>query len=180
MNKGTREALNERTRGTDEGYVTNVFWERASDGVANKTGMHSVVPAVVNEAFLQGWWYLERSMLDVGRVSPLRVEATVIWLDRARMCTSDTDQNLSVNLRSTIPFLTLSRTPEDAYRNAPLLSETKATIYVFYHEQAEFSLLRGPPSNSIDVFANDVGFVATVNEKEDPSYSTSLLGVGWV
>jgi len=60
------------------------------------------------------------------------------------MCTSDADQNLSANLlRSTIPSLVLSRTPEDRYCNVSLLSKTKATIHVFYHEQAEFSLLTG-------------------------------------
>jgi len=59
-----------------------------------------------------------------------------------------------------------------------LLSKTKATIYVFYHEQAEFSLLRGPPTNSTDVFASDVGFIATVDEKGGLARFNAAAGGG--
>ncbi|KAF9646227.1 sulfite reductase subunit beta [Thelephora ganbajun] len=61
---------------------------------------------------------------------------------------SDTDQDLSnfLLLRSSVPFFVLSRTPDDAYRNALLLSklsrvEKKAAIHVFYDKDAEISPL---------------------------------------
>ena len=61
------------------------------------------------------------------------------------MCTSDVDRNLSANLlrrlRSTVPFLVLSRTPADVYHGALSLSKMKATIHIFYHKQAELSTL---------------------------------------
>ena len=40
-------------------------------------------------------------------------------------------------------------------------------------------LSRSPPSNSIDVFANGVGFIAIVDQENSPD-SMSPLGVGWV
>ena len=60
----------------------------------------------------------------------------------------DADQDLSnlLLLRSSVPFFILSRTPEDAYRNALLLSrlsraEKKAAIHVFYDKDAEIPTL---------------------------------------
>ena len=61
---------------------------------------------------------------------------------------SDTDQDLSnlLLLRSSVPFFIFSRTPNDAYRNALLLSklsrvEKKAAIHLFYEKEAEIPLL---------------------------------------
>ena len=57
---------------------------------------------------------------------------------------SDADQDLAnlLLLRSSVPFFVFSRTPNDAYRNALLLSklsrvEKKAAVHVFYDEEAE-------------------------------------------
>ena len=57
------------------------------------------------------------------------------------LCTSVADQNLSANLRSTVPFFVLSRTPVDACYSALFLSNAKATIHIFYDKQVEFPLL---------------------------------------
>ena len=60
----------------------------------------------------------------------------------------DADQDLSnlLLLRSSVPFFVFSRTPNDAYRNALLLSklsrvEKKAAIHVFYDKETEISQL---------------------------------------
>ena len=61
---------------------------------------------------------------------------------------SDADQDLSnlLLLRSSVPFFVLSRTPDDAYRNALLLSklsrvEKKAAVHIFYDKDAKTSRL---------------------------------------
>ena len=60
----------------------------------------------------------------------------------------DADQDLSnlLLLRSSVPFFVLSRTPDEAYRNALLLSklsrvEKKAAVHIFYNKDAEVSRL---------------------------------------
>ena len=92
---------------------------------------------------------------------------------------SDADQDLShLLLRSTVPFFVLSRTPEDAYRNALLLSrlsrvEKKAAIHVFYDKQAELSPLT---DNEVRSFLwSDVAKVGGVNGTGVESHSASHL-----
>ena len=93
---------------------------------------------------------------------------------------SDADQDLShlLLLRSVVPFFVLSRTPEDAYRHALLLSklsrvEKKAAIHVFYHKQAEISLLTDDEVRSF--LWSDAAKVDGVNGTGAGAHSASRL-----
>ena len=95
---------------------------------------------------------------------------------------SDADQDLSnlLLLRSSVPFFVLSRTPEDAYRNALLLSklsrvEKKAAIHVFYDKEAEFSSLTDDEVRSF--LWSDVAKVDRVNGVGAEPHSASHLYV---
>jgi len=92
----------------------------------------------------------------------------------------DADQDLSnlLLLRSSFPFFVFSRTPDDAYRNALLLSklsrvEKKAAIHVFYDKVVEIPLLTDDDARSF--LWSDIGRVNGVNGTDLKSHPTSHL-----
>ena len=92
----------------------------------------------------------------------------------------DADQDLSnlLLLRSSVSFFVLSRTPDDAYRNALLLSrlsrvEKKAAIHVFYDKNASVPLLADDEVRSF--LWSDTAKVNGVNGTAAKADSTSHL-----
>ena len=91
----------------------------------------------------------------------------------------DADQDLSnLLLRSSVPLLIFSRTPDDAYRNALLLSklsrvEKNAAIHIFYDKEAKISGLTDDEARSF--LWSDTTKVNGTNGIDAKSHSASHL-----